>query len=337
MDGHSPNFFHNKPGKLLQNYKKETDTKHMPLPAFTGAVVVAGITLTIWGVSSTSSSPQTVGVTGDVTATAQPSRFLVKEKPVTVRISPRMTVKVKAVKLSRSTRQSSISHESVVAYGDNLNFSLSPGMWKFTFVSKKIAGEVWKPEQVHVKAFIPAKSSVGYQKKYVVRYETASENGQTVLPTPRKPAPGANATPSHPYYTEILSLVNAQRAAGAVCGGKTQPPVGSVTYNGELEEAAQAHADDMAANNYFEHDNLQGETFVDRIGKTDYAGALGGENIAMGFATPTAVMEGWMNSPSHCENIMDEYWKEAGFGYASHKDPRYVTPLTYWVQEFAYG
>ena len=53
-----------------------------------------------------------------------------------------------------------------------------------------------------------------------------------------------------------------------------------------------------------------------------------GENIAYGQSSPTAVMNSWMNSKSHRENIMNEDFTGIGIG-VYQQDGR-----KYWVQLF---
>ena len=54
-----------------------------------------------------------------------------------------------------------------------------------------------------------------------------------------------------------------------------------------------------------------------------------GENIAKGQRTPEAVMNGWMNSQGHRENILSESYTEIGVGYGTDSNG-----MTYWVQMF---
>ena len=51
-----------------------------------------------------------------------------------------------------------------------------------------------------------------------------------------------------------------------------------------------------------------------------------GENIAMGYRTPQAVVTGWMNSPGHRANILNSSYKRIGVGY--------VASGNYWTQMF---
>ncbi len=146
----------------------------------------------------------------------------------------------------------------------------------------------------------------------------------------------ADPVPSGDLGT-MFTLVNEARTQHQQCGAKTMPPVAPVTYNAEVAKAAQLHAEDMAANSYFDHDSLDGRSFVDRIEATAYRGSPGGENIASGFPTPQDTLRGWLNSPGHCTNLMDPEFDTMGLGFAEHKDPRYSTPVTYWVQDFGYN
>jgi uncharacterized protein YkwD len=94
-----------------------------------------------------------------------------------------------------------------------------------------------------------------------------------------------------------------------------------------LTKAAQRHANDMAAKNYFSHTSLNGTQWYERIRAAGYHDAAG-ENIAYGFATPRGVVKAWMKSPGHRRNILDCSFKAIGVGY--NGDGKY------WVQDFGF-
>lgn len=152
-------------------------------------------------------------------------------------------------------------------------------------------------------------------------------------------APGTvrQDTPPAGELASVFDLVNEARSRTQQCGNKTMPPVDALTYNADIGQAAQLHAEDMAAKNYFEHVSLDGRTFVDRINSTAYDGSAAGENIAMGFQSAAAVVQGWLDSPGHCVNLMDPDFDDVGLGFTSHTDARYSTPTTFWVQDFGYA
>jgi uncharacterized protein YkwD len=105
-----------------------------------------------------------------------------------------------------------------------------------------------------------------------------------------------------------------------------------VTPSGTLAQVALGHAADMAAHNYFEHQDQSGRTPADRVRAVGYSEKLVGENIAYGPTSAEEVVQGWLDSPGHCENIMDPRFMEMGLAYAPGKLSK---PGLYWVQVLA--
>jgi uncharacterized protein YkwD len=151
-------------------------------------------------------------------------------------------------------------------------------------------------------------------------------------PRPQKTAdPGAGAhrdvTPGSisgsetaPVQRQVLALVNEHRARGG-CDG--------LTPDRRLIAAANRHAAEMARNGYFAHRSLDGRGTAERVSDAGYRWSRYGENIARGQDSPDEVVDGWMNSPEHRENILDCRFEQMGIGLAFAGD----TP--YWVQDFA--
>ncbi|MFD8734238.1 sigma-70 family RNA polymerase sigma factor [Streptomyces sp. NPDC059618] len=148
---------------------------------------------------------------------------------------------------------------------------------------------------------------------------TRSAAATSAAPTRR--ATALSQTQSAPTTTvgQVVALVNKERAA-AGCGPVTEDP--------QLENAAQAHSDDMAALNFFEHTNPDGADPGQRITAAGYHWSTYGENIAMGQQTPQAVMDSWMNSPGHRANILNCSFKNIGVGV--HRG----TGGPWWTQDF---
>jgi uncharacterized protein YkwD len=94
----------------------------------------------------------------------------------------------------------------------------------------------------------------------------------------------------------------------------------------DLQQAAQAHSQDMAAGDYFEHDGRGGSTPLSRMRAAGYifSSHLGyaiGENIAwatLWLASPKAIVAGWMASPGHRANILDATFRDTGVGVSPH-------------------
>lgn len=128
----------------------------------------------------------------------------------------------------------------------------------------------------------------------------------------------------------VLQQTNAARAAGADCGVYgVKDPAPALTGDPELHEAAQVHAADMAANDFFSHTGSDGSSFVDRINRTDFVGSPIGENIAAGYGSPSAVVAGWVDSDGHCRNLMNPSATKIGIGYTTGGPYG-----TLWVQVF---
>lgn len=129
-----------------------------------------------------------------------------------------------------------------------------------------------------------------------------------------------------------LELVNEVRARGTRCGERSFGPVAPVRLSGTLAEVAFGHAMDMAEHGYFEHQDLAGRSPAERVRAVGYQEKLVGENIAYGPKTAEEVVRGWLESPGHCENIMDPRFAEMGIAYAPG---RAAKRGLYWVQLLA--
>ncbi|PNY80447.1 CAP domain-containing protein [Deinococcus koreensis] len=156
--------------------------------------------------------------------------------------------------------------------------------------------------------------------------------------SPSSPAPAAPtappappAAPSGTFAARVMELTNAARAQARSCGADRFAATTALTPNAKLAQAAQAHAADMAAKNYFSHTSQDGRTLRERIDATGYSWSAIGENIAAGQATPDEVVQGWLGSPGHCRNIMNPTFRELGVGYTPASGGTY---RTYWVQNF---
>ncbi|MEM6828927.1 MAG: CAP domain-containing protein [Bacteroidota bacterium] len=110
----------------------------------------------------------------------------------------------------------------------------------------------------------------------------------------------------------ILQIVNENRANGAQCGSSSKSPVSALEWSDELALSALAHSDDMQRNNYFSHEGRNGSSFGQRAKDAGYEGSPVGENIAQGYRSEADVMQGWMDSPGHCNNIMSSRATQIG-------------------------
>lgn len=156
---------------------------------------------------------------------------------------------------------------------------------------------------------------------------TAAPSGGTAPPPASRPmAPAAAASPTLALESQLLALTNAARTA-AGCPALTVDPA--------LTTAAAQQATDMVTRHYFDHRSPDGKGPADRALAAGYTGAVG-ENIAVGFSAPDAVMRGWLASRGHRANIVNCAYSVVGIGY----DPGTVTMQWSpgaWVQVFGMG
>jgi uncharacterized protein YkwD len=80
-----------------------------------------------------------------------------------------------------------------------------------------------------------------------------------------------------------------------------------LALSAKLSVAAAAHAKDMAQHHTLDHTGSDKSKVVDRVKRTGYVYLGVGENIARGQMTVQEVMNTWMDSPPHRENILANF------------------------------
>ena len=129
------------------------------------------------------------------------------------------------------------------------------------------------------------------------------------------------------YDRRVLGLVNEARAEAGL---------DSLAIDSQLDRAADLHTDEMVQADRMSH-QLPGEAGLgDRVTQTGYDWIGLGENVAAGHTTPEAVVDSWMNSPKHRENILDPNFTHMGVGYENAPDniSNSNDTDTYWTQVF---
>ncbi len=145
---------------------------------------------------------------------------------------------------------------------------------------------------------------------------------------------GADATCALANFdADALRLINQYRAAGASCGSRGSfAPVSALSAQAQLTSAAYGHSRDMADNNYFDHTSLDGRTLGTRVSAAGYAWSSVGENIAAGYGSVQAVVDGWMASDGHCANLMNPGFTQYGLACARNDASTY---RLYWTLNLA--
>lgn len=147
--------------------------------------------------------------------------------------------------------------------------------------------------------------------------------------TPDQPdTPEAPAQPDQPgdsssqadvlaYEQEVVRLVNAERAAYGLP---------ALSLRADLCRYARVKSQDMHDSGYFSHTSPNYGSPFDMMRSFGITYSHAGENIAMGYSTPEAVVSAWMHSEGHRANILSASYTELGVGY--------VADGGYWTQWF---
>lgn len=127
-----------------------------------------------------------------------------------------------------------------------------------------------------------------------------------------------------PQEWEVLKLVNQERMAEGL-----QP----LTTGYTLQQAAHARIEDLQLEYRPDHSRPNGAPCTE-VAEALYLNERAvGENIARGQATAQDVVEDWMGSPGHRENILQPMFNHMGAGYGTVTGQNYSTV---WEQFFIY-
>ncbi len=121
------------------------------------------------------------------------------------------------------------------------------------------------------------------------------------------------------FKTEVIRLVNIEREKAGV------DPLEEMDM---LNAMADLRAEESAAS--FKHTRPDGTRCFTVFAENEMKYRAAGENLAYGFSTPARVVRAWMNSESHCRNILDPDFEFIGIGYYINENGRiYCSQLFY--------
>lgn len=119
------------------------------------------------------------------------------------------------------------------------------------------------------------------------------------------------------FEKEVVELTNQERE---------KQGLDPLEIDEELSKVARDKSKDMADNNYFDHNSPNYGSPFDMMEEYNISYSTAGENIAKGQSTPEEVVDGWMNSQGHRENILNGDFTHIGVGY--------VEQGNHWTQQF---
>jgi len=118
--------------------------------------------------------------------------------------------------------------------------------------------------------------------------------------------------------SDVLDLVNAQRKAAGLK---------NLSLNDDLNRVAQLRAKEIVEN--WSHTRPNGEAWKTAFSEEGVAASYRGENLAKGQYSADKVVEAWMGSEGHRDNILNKKFKKMGVASVV------IDGVTYWVQVFA--
>jgi len=142
---------------------------------------------------------------------------------------------------------------------------------------------------------------------------------------------GGLANRCAPAPPPIVQVADVQQpAVASVNQYRAQSGLGAVSVDQRLTNAAQSHANDMAARAVMTHTGAGGTSAGDRINAAGYGWTTWAENVAAGQTTPGEVMSAWMNSAGHRANILNGNMINIGVAAAVG-----ANGVTYWAMVLA--
>ena len=118
-----------------------------------------------------------------------------------------------------------------------------------------------------------------------------------------KSVPGVLGFASSVTVEELIALTNQERLENGLS---------ELTINPKLNQAATLKAADMIQENYWAHTSPEGKTPWSFFKNVDYQYLYAGENLARDFLDSEAVVNAWMDSPTHRDNILSSRYQEIG-------------------------
>lgn len=164
----------------------------------------------------------------------------------------------------------------------------------------------------------------------------------TPVPPSRTPTLTATLVPTEGPDASVALAAVAQEVAVELNRRRSENGcLVPLTLVPELSLAAQTHSLDLATRDTLDHLGADGSNPGQRIQQAGYQWANGGqgvhvwaENVAAGYPTPVEVVQGWIDSAGHRENILNCDFRELGVGFAQRENTVY---RYYWTTVFTIG
>lgn len=118
------------------------------------------------------------------------------------------------------------------------------------------------------------------------------------------------------YKPDILGIsysISQQSLLDHTNKAREEHGLAPLQLNESLVSAANGKAHHMIANNYWAHFAPDGTSPWNFIKDAGYGYIFAGENLAKGFTDSKSIVDAWLNSPSHRDNLLSDKYKDIGF------------------------
>jgi len=143
----------------------------------------------------------------------------------------------------------------------------------------------------------------------------------------------AGADGCQPEPGAAVRALNALRAQGRACGERVWPAAPALRWQAVLADSARRYALELSVHDRFDHIGAGGKTLRTRLRESGYFMRVAGENLAGGPEVLEEALAQWLDSPTHCENLMAADFQE--FGLACVNGTGLMQ--RYWVLHLATG
>lgn len=147
----------------------------------------------------------------------------------------------------------------------------------------------------------------------------------------------ADALPDNPYLEAVPASTEkvssfVQKVLDLTNQERTKRGLRPLALQTELANSASWHAKDLSKRDTLSHSDHLGRSAAERAEAFGYGSWTRiGENVAAGQQSPEQVLQSWLASPLHRQNILDPQFTDVGIGYAENLEGSLGH---YWVQAF---
>jgi uncharacterized protein YkwD len=152
-----------------------------------------------------------------------------------------------------------------------------------------------------------------------------------VLPEPTpKPVPTSTPSGGNPGDPPLGAGQHECRAGaidetlGLINDARRSANTAALRDDADLRWAARKRAIAIATSQQLDHNG-----WVEAIRASGYRFSVAAENIASGYWSPSAVVQGWLGSSGHYDNIVSRTYRDTGIGCVIDKNGK-----LWWTEEF---